>query len=183
MSELFLSVFGVATAIAFIFYKLGYTQGHRAAHCGNAVHSMAELEKAVRSASEALKLERASADFYRTRCKEFDELNELFNENLEVFQKYVNELRGDIIEADTFNREMLKSMNSTQLFNKTNLLMIGEQLEQADFKLSSEAYRELADKYREYDKQEVKDDIEFACNRASRKRQVFIDSVEQGIVG
>lgn len=186
MSELFLSVFGVAAAIAFIFYRLGYTQGHRAAHCGNAVHSMAELEKAVRNASESLnqyqqfkKKTDDVVDAYNQIADNYDKAIDTINESLDSVEKYLNELRGDVLEADTFNREMLQMMHSVQLFSKSCLLMNGEQLEQSDFKLSSEDYRELSDKYREYDRQEEKDNIQIASRRARVKRENFMESEEQ----
>lgn len=62
MSEVFLSVFGVTAVIAFVFYRLGYSQGHKTAHCFNATRSMAELEKAVSNVSHVLKSERERVD-------------------------------------------------------------------------------------------------------------------------
>jgi len=179
MNELFLSVFGVAALIAFVFYRLGYSQGHQSAHCRNAVRSMTELEKAVSNASQVLNSERKTIDFYSLRCKEFEELNDLFNANIGIIQNYMNELRGDIVEADTFNREMLDKMNAVQHFNKTMILMIGEQLEQSDFKLSSEEFNEKADKYMENDKKEVVDDVEHASRIASLKRKRFMESEDE----
>ncbi|WP_337015230.1 hypothetical protein [Leclercia sp. AS011] len=178
MSELFLSVFGVAAAIAFIFYRMGYTQGHRGAHCGNATRSMAELEKAVNSASMVLKSERETADFYRTRCKNFDEINDLFNENMEIIEKSLNNIRGDVIEADTFNRELLESMHKVQHFIKSVVLMNGEQLEQADFRISREEYQRLSESYRSHDKEEIEGDIQSAESRGKRNRDSFMNALE-----
>lgn len=183
MSELFLSVFGVAAGISFIFYRLGYTQGHRAAHCLNATRSMAELEKAVSNASQVLKSERERADFYKTLhhtdVKESIVTHEILGE---IFD-FLRESRCDVVEADTFNREMLQKINRLQLFNKTNLLMIGETLQRSELKLTSEEYNEIADDYYKRDKEEIVGDIEFASKIASRKREQFMESIEPEILG
>lgn len=74
----------------------------------------------------------------------------------------LDEIRGDMVGADTFNREMTEKIHSLLLFNKTNLLTIGETLQLSELKLTSEKYNKIADSYYDRDKEEMKDAIHFA---------------------
>lgn len=183
MGELFLSVFGVAAAIAIVFYNIGKAAGTRVALSRTYQTQIKSLTDAMDNVTSVLNKERERADFYKTLhhtdVKESIVTHQILGEMVDFF----NEFRGDLVEADTFNRVMLERMNSTQLFNKTSILMIGEQLERSDFKMSSEEYTGMSDSYRNYDRQEEKSDIEFASSQASRKRQEFMETVEQEIVG
>lgn len=168
MSELFLSVFGVAAAIAIAFYCIGKAAGTRVALGRTYQAQIKSLTDAMDNVSLVLGKERERADFYKTICQKDVKDSLVTHEILGGMNDFLKELRGDVVELKSLEQSHYENI----YFHTEYVYHIAGEILKAS-RTDDEA-KEWMDKHFDEYRKDMEQTSEQASGHAARMRERFM---------
>ncbi len=166
MNEFLLAAFGVAGVVGFAFYQIGYSKGHLSAHYRGLTTDTEALREAVSAAKAEIATIKAEADFYRTRCKDFDELSERYEHTADALSQNLKQMGGEI----AFNSKVILGVfDDVYYYSYKNFYLTGYVLD----KLYKNGYADKLEEVSMSYKQHSKDDARTVFESAEEAREKY----------